>query len=252
MEKRRIRKPRNPVKIGERFGRLVIVAEAEPERNKAGHSRRRVVARCDCGTEKIIRNPPALRMGGWLSCGCHQKDTVRSRSYKHGMTVGYKPTAMYTTWQGMLDRCYNPNSEHYHRYGGRGISVCERWYNDAKAFAEDMGDKPTRFHSIDRIDQDGNYCPENCRWADKRQQARNRSTNIIVEHDGRDWVLIDLCEKLGVSYALVCSRKKRGLPQSDWFLPPEDRSEISRRASNNRWNKERAARQSLDTPGNPV
>ena len=237
MSDRRERKKRIPAKIGDRFERLVVISEAEPGRNKAGQRLRRVWVRCDCGKEFIVSKPAGLRFGEWKSCGCWQRDNVRARSFKHGLTVGYRPKSIYMTWQGMLDRCYNPNSEHYNSYGGRGISVCDRWFNDAGAFAEDMGEKPSKNHSIDRIDVNGNYEPSNCRWLDKRGQSLNRRTNVLVTINGETHPLKIWCERLGANYGTARSRRDRGLPQDQWFEPARPRTEITREASRRRWQK---------------
>lgn len=162
--------------IGQRFGRWTVAAEGEPIiRSYPGrpvHSSRRVVCRCDCGTEKECE-AAHLKSGRSTSCGCLRKELVSRSKRKHGATVGGK-TREYNIWKGMRQRCENPNNDDFDLYGGRGIKVCRRW-KDFANFLADMGPRPTPQHSIDRYpNNDGDYEPTNCRWATPEQQANNK------------------------------------------------------------------------------
>jgi hypothetical protein len=163
---------------GQRFFRLVAierVAESPPSWR----------CRCDCGGEKVVagRN---LRSGGVKSCGCWNRETGviagrvngKVNTLRHGHTRNGRPTPEYTCWQNMWARCRNPKNPKYADYGGRGIKVCDRW-RDYAAFLADMGPQPPPLGwglswSVDRIDNDGNYEPGNCRWATPRDQRHNR------------------------------------------------------------------------------
>ena len=109
----------------------------------------------------------------------------------------------------MRTRCLNPNDRYYANYGGRGIQVCERWLHSFENFLQDMGKKPTINHTLDRIDPDGNYCPENCRWATQLEQANNRTNTRMVTHNGETKSLGDWSRELGVKYFTLYSRLKR-------------------------------------------
>lgn len=106
----------------------------------------------------------------------------------------------------MINRCYAPENGAYSRYGGRGIIVCERWLNSFAAFSDDMGQRPSRFHSIDRKDNDGPYSPENCYWATPNQQTRNKRSNVWVTYKGETLVLKDMAVKHGLKYGLIYDR----------------------------------------------
>lgn len=150
---------------GKKFGRLTVV-EFDSIDPKNGAKWRCV---CDCGHEIVVLSHN-LRTGNTKSCGCIPSENARILSASHGLSR----TAEYTTWVNMIQRCTNSKSTYYGSYGGRGIKVCDRWLHSFLAFYEDMKTKPSAKHSIDRIDVNGNYEPNNCKWSTDSEQMSNR------------------------------------------------------------------------------
>ncbi len=151
--------------VGLRFGRLLVLAAS-----KRGYH---VVCscRCDCGADKVIRHS-SLKSGYTRSCGCIARERMTVMNTKHGECIGER-SAEWSIWRGMHGRCYTRSSTSYPNYGGRGIRVCERW-KIFENFLADMGRKPFPSAQIDRIDNEGNYEPSNCRWVTPSQNSRNR------------------------------------------------------------------------------
>lgn len=139
---------------------------------------------------------------------------------RHGHVIGGKPTRIYRIWEGMRDRCNNPNNPRYSRYGGRGIKVCKRW-DVFENFLADMVEVPSHRHSIDRIDNDGDYSPENCRWATDHQQSRNHSRNRFFTHDGKTMCLKDWAMHVGVNVNTLRQRLERGITFADAIKPTD-------------------------------
>jgi len=159
----------------EKYGKLTVIKEE----SRISKYERRWLCLCECGNKSIVsqRN---LRNGKTVSCGCFRLEQLQKARTKHGFAKEKSRCSEYNTWRTMLSRCNNPNSKSYKYYGEKGIKVCERW-NDFENFYKDMGPKPNKKYSIDRIDNLKDYEPENCRWYPAKKQANNRSSNKTAE-----------------------------------------------------------------------
>ena len=190
--------------VGQKFGQLVV-------RQTGGKNYRgRVMwlCRCDCGNAKEVL-PYNLLSGNTKSCGCLMREVHLVLHRTHGATArGSGARGLYNRWQAMLTRCRNPNVSNYKNYGGRGISVCDRWMQFENFYA-DMGDPPDGA-SLDRIDNQGNYEPQNCRWSDRKEQNRNRRISHVIVHDGISLPISAWAEKLGVTRGLIRDRLRLG------------------------------------------
>lgn len=163
-------------RVGHTFGRWLVLRYSHSEKIK------RItydywLCRCSCGTERPVA-APSLIAGKSRSCGCLQKETAATLLTTHGtFQSGQKKTSEYIAWQHMLGRCLNPTIPEYRNYGARGISICVRWRSSFKHFLDDMGLKPSPKHSLERINNNGNYEPANCKWDTRHNQQRNKRTN---------------------------------------------------------------------------
>ena len=188
-----------------RFGLLVILRYAESR-----HRRAYWLCRCDCGRE-ILASGGNLRAGDKKSCGCYTRQLIAAGVRTHGLSYNY----IYTAWKHMCQRCQNPNESSFHNYGGRGIVVCERWRHSFVSFAKDMGPRPSSKHTLERIDNDGNYKPTNCRWATHLEQHRNTRANRIIEHNGEVHCLAEWAEITGLSHHCIRWRLLNGWSVAD-------------------------------------
>lgn len=167
----------SPAPIGKKFSRLLVIAEAERRRKPSGNTTRFMRCQCDCGTIKDV-SLEKLKNGETGSCGCLHIDRTIEASTKHGNASkdSQKRTKEYQTWAHIKQRCTNPKNKSYKHYGGRGISICDKWLNSFEAFLADVGKAPDRSPdiSIDRIDNERGYEPGNVRWATRSMQNKNR------------------------------------------------------------------------------
>ncbi len=159
---------------GQRFGKLFVIEQTDSKITPSGQKQRQYVCKCDCGNTVIVRSL-SLRKGEAKSCGClrveQAKENLKTIKPKHGLRF----TRLYGIWKNMIQRCYNPKAVHYDRYGGRGIKICNDWKDDPETFYKwAMSNGYTDELTIDRINNDGNYEPSNCRWITMKEQAQNR------------------------------------------------------------------------------
>lgn len=191
---------------GRIFGRLTVIKEGPAYLSLKGVRLARWWCSCACGRVSNLIQASNLRSGGTRSCGCIH----RNQGTTHGQAGG-KKSKTYNSWRDMKKRCNNPNHRAYADYGGRGIKVCQRWQDSFDNFLEDMGPKPNGY-TLDRIDNDGNYEPGNCRWASARTQANNRRNNILVIAEGVEDTLANHCRRLNLRYSVVKQRIRSGWP----------------------------------------
>lgn len=183
--------------IGKKFGRITVT-EIFTERRKV---RGRGICECGNDWEGVLR----ILYGGTVkSCGCLTVECTRERFTTHGMTAGGL-SREYKAWQAMNRRCYDEKFRDYPYYGARGIVVCDAWKNDPAQFEKDMGACPDGY-TLDRIDNDGPYSPENCRWASRLTQARNSRKNTLLTHNGETKPMSQWAEETGISYYVLRSR----------------------------------------------
>ena len=201
--------------VGQRFGKLVVVAHAG---TKVGNNGKKLAlwdCICDCGKHKICV-APNLTTGRTKSCGCLKKRGQR----KHGLSS----SRLYSIWENMKTRCYNPLSINYHNYGGKGVRVCGQWLSFESFAKWAMENGYSDVLTLDRIDGGGDYCPENCRWATPREQSRNTSRNHYITIEGETKLLCDWAKLSGLHHVTILNRIKRGVSGAELIRPPKARA----------------------------
>jgi hypothetical protein len=188
--------------VGSRSGRLVVIAYAGRRNRTRGYW----LCRCDCGKWVTLRTDA---IGRTKSCGCLKLELQAKRSTTHGKSRSPE----YYVWNNLVHRCTNPNIKGYPEYGGRGIRVCDRWLK-FENFHADMGDRPSPQHSIDRINNDGNYEPGNCRWATATVQTRNNRHVRLYTFNGKTLCIADWAKKTGISKFVL----QRRLSKLGWTI----------------------------------
>src|SRR6185436_18255442 len=192
--------PATEIPPGTLFDSWTVLHECLPRTHH-----RRFMCRCECGTEKPVLLTLLLKGESRRCFACG----VKHRTL-HGGCQGNTMTPEYRCWTAMKSRCECPSVSNYHLYGGRGIIVCERWQS-FEAFLTDMGSRPSPKHSLDRYpDQNGNYEPNNVRWATTKEQGRNRGNNLVIEYQGRRQTLPDWAEEVGIPYGTIQARFRLG------------------------------------------
>ena len=186
---------------GMQFGRLSVVNHSGISPNGA----HQWFCRCKCGGSTTTTTA-MLTHGRSKSCGCLSAELSAERATKHGASK----SGAYRSWAKMLARCNNKNSDKFVYYGGRGITVSDDWLS-FENFYRDMGDRKEGM-SIDRIDNNQGYCKENCRWATRAEQAKNKRSAVIIQHNGRSQCLADWSRDLGINRTTITSRLRRGVP----------------------------------------
>lgn len=192
------RYPRNADVAGICFGLWTVVGHAG---QKDGLSA--VHCRCSCGTERTVAWTQLAR-GRSTNCGCVRAAKARQTSINKGAShLTNSPEKL--SWRSALARCHNPNDPGYHRYGGRGIVVCDKWRNNFESFLSDMGPRPSGT-SLDRIDNGGNYEPGNCRWSTRHEQALNKRSNVMITIGGETKCMIEWCRHFGIDKSVAQKR----------------------------------------------
>ena len=199
---------------GQRFGRLSVISFEGL--NCRGGAQWRCI--CDCGTTKTIQSG-SLTSKRILSCGCHKSELVSKRSAERNFRHGRTGTKTYIVWKSMKSRCYRPRCEQYPNYGGRGIKVCDRWLNSFENFLTDMGEVPDGM-TLERNNVDGDYTPENCRWASVREQQNNRRNNIFYTYLGKTQTVAEWARETGINVATFRYRLIRGWTIEKALLTP--------------------------------
>lgn len=201
--------------VGQRFGRLLVLHETGKSRN--GHTVWH--CRCDCGNDVGVVGY-SLISGCTKSCGCYNRERVIERNTTHGMNRRGKRHPVYMTWANILQRCENPNDTQYKNYGARGIKVCTEWHEFIPFHDWAMANGWQRGVSIDRIDNNGNYEPDNCRWVTAKEQARNKRNNHFITFNGKTQTMVEWAEEIGLEYSILWNRIHRGWSIERAFIEP--------------------------------
>lgn len=194
---------------GKKFNRLTVVSRCYNHNRKFDRPMWNCI--CECGNKSIVSSPELIN-GIIMSCGCYIKELAKKIHTTHGYSPQGNRSPEYKVWNSMKARCnqkeINPNSR---RYAEKGIKVCQRWLDSFENFLSDMGERPTPFHSIDRINGDGDYEPSNCKWATALEQGRNRENNHWIEDGGVKMIISEFVRKYNLQYGSVHRLVTKGL-----------------------------------------
>ncbi len=207
------------------FGRLTVLYSV------SDGGRKKWACLCDCGNQVSVVASSLLN-GDTRSCGCLKSEKTAQRSTTHGYTRNREYHPLYQTWLSMIARCHKKGNRAYRNYGGRGIFVCDRWH-DFENFLTDMGERPTRQHTLERIDNNAGYSPDNCVWATRAAQARNTRRNHLLVHDGKIMTIADWSDETGIAYFTIASRIYRGWSTEDALTTPVNKTKRNRYAGGN-------------------
>ncbi len=197
--------------VGKIFGDLVVIDDL----GWVTHSESKVLTRCMCGVVKSV-SVSCLKHGDTKSCGCRRVKLVRALKTTHGLTR----SGAYRSWTAMRTRCFNPNAINYRDYGGRGVSICYRWESFENFYA-DMGPRPAGM-SLDRIDNNGPYSPENCRWASTDEQHNNQRSSHIITVNGKSLTLTQWSRLINMKRSSLSNRIRRGWSAERAITEPLD------------------------------
>lgn len=201
---------------GRTFSRLLVISYAGSINGKV-----RWRCLCECGTEVVVVSE-YLRIGKTRSCGCLQAEVSAAKGRARSLHKG-RGTLTYSSWKSMRARCNNPNDPSYPRYGGAGVTVDPRW-DKYENFLADMGERPSKRHSIDRIDVNGSYTPGNCRWATSSQQQRNKKNTTMIEFNGELRVMAEVAEIIGIPLRFLHNRRASGWTDYEIVSTPHAKS----------------------------
>lgn len=186
---------------GQKFGRLKVLEFSYRDTNRTYYW----LCKCNCGNLTKVAGGH-LKNGHTKSCGCLLAEAQKNGSITHGLTKSPE----YRSWLHMKDRCLNENDKSYKIYGGRGITICKEWLNDFEVFYRDMKERPSKKHSIDRINNSLGYSKINCKWSTKKEQARNTRTNKTITYQNKTLCIAEWADKLNIKYKILWRRLKDG------------------------------------------
>lgn len=213
-------KKRINIKSGDKYGGLTVICESIIKIKKGREKYRRLIkCRCECGTVIIIRLDN-IRSGHATSCGCKRHKSSNRKNMIHGLCYHI----LYKRWSNMKDRCYNPNARFYYCYGGRGITMCNEWLIEFKAFyywAIKTGWRKDL--ELDRINNNGNYEPNNCRWVSKKENHRNKRNNVLYSIEGKNLCISEIAERNNINDQTLRARLKKGINIEDAIKPVKKR-----------------------------
>ncbi len=210
-----------PIMPGDKFGRWTALEKTQRRLFPAGKSHAYRLCRCACGNNEFVNECNLLR-GKTKSCGCLSSEATSRKNFKHGYAKRGDQDRVYRIWCGMIARCTNPKNHHYKHYGNRNITVCERWLK-FENFLVDMGEPPPK-RSLNRLNNDGGYCKENCAWSTDIEQARNKQNTIRLAWNGLSLTIPEWAERIGIPHRTLDGRYHRGWSTKRMLLTPLDTS----------------------------